>query len=67
MEVVSYQGRTAIIHRLQGLVLKIPWPAREPHASEFKNAIAVEKELLQILGDHPGIIQYVFTSITARY
>jgi len=60
MDVISNKGRTAVIYRFkEGLVCKIPWDPGHKHlAAEFEKAIAVEKQLLERLGTHTGIIRY---------
>jgi hypothetical protein len=63
MEVITYKGRTAIIYRWEkGLVCKIPWANVPEHLEkEFREAIEIEKKILEKLKGHPGIIEYVIT------
>lgn len=66
MEILSTEGRTAIVFRVaQGLVGKMPrdmhktLAGHEEFVAEVDNAFAVEKRLLDRLGDHPRIIRSV--------
>ncbi|KAF1973138.1 kinase-like protein, partial [Bimuria novae-zelandiae CBS 107.79] len=54
------KGRTAIIYRWEGgLVCKIPWTSAPKHLElEFERAIVNEKNILEKLRGHPGIIEY---------
>jgi hypothetical protein len=63
MDILSDEGRTSAVCRLRtGFVCKIPrTKVPERLRSELKNAFAVEKGLLERLGDHPGIVKYAST------
>jgi hypothetical protein len=70
MERISNEGRTSIVYRVRRgkttLACKMPrdLPYQEL-VDEIENAFAVERQLLERLGDHPGIVRYV--SISAKY
>jgi hypothetical protein len=61
MEEVGSPGRTAIVYRVtEGIVVKTPRPTfSKALESEIDNAFIVEEQLLQRLGSHPRIVQYV--------
>jgi hypothetical protein len=64
MEVLSRKGRTSTVYRVrEGLVCKVPQVLRERFRAEVENAFAVEKQLLERLGSHPGIVKYVLAAI----
>jgi len=69
MEKIGSSGRTAIVYRVGvGLVVKIPRPPfSKEHESELENAFVVEEQLLERLGDHPRIVQYVPMSTKMQF
>ena len=69
MERIGTPGRTAIVYRVgNGFVCKVPRsPGDTFLEAEFKNAFAVEKRLLERLGVHPRIVQYVPISTTVQF
>jgi hypothetical protein len=62
MDIVSAEGATSIVYRVQlGLVCKSPRRGcSERQSTWIANNFAVEELLLQRLGDHPRIVQYVY-------
>lgn len=71
METISNEGRTSVVYRVRkgktALACKMPrdLPDQESYqrlVDEIDNAFAVERKLLERLGDHPGIVRYVPTS-----
>jgi hypothetical protein len=60
MDIISQKGRTAVVHRVEeGLICKSPRSEGSvKFLAEIKNAFAVEKQLLERLGVHPGIVRY---------
>ena len=69
MDVISEDGRTAIVYRLEkGFVAKMPrdmqegLPGREEFAAETDHAFSVEVRLFERMGYHPRITPFVFTS-----
>lgn len=69
MEIISRQGRTAIVYRVgRDSVCKVPRSkGSERLIAEIDNAFVVERELLQMLGVHPRIVQYVPISTTMQF
>jgi hypothetical protein len=68
MDIISEKGRTAIVYRVErGLISKSPrTEGSEQFRAEIKNAFAVEKQLLERLGKHPRIVQYVPISTSVQ-
>jgi hypothetical protein len=68
MDIISEKGRTAVVYRVKrGLVCKSPRTIdNKGLQAEFKNAFAVERQLLERLGNHPRIVQYVPTSTSMQ-
>ncbi|KAH7405772.1 kinase-like domain-containing protein [Phaeosphaeria sp. MPI-PUGE-AT-0046c] len=60
MNIVSQKGRTSVVYRTQqGLVCKSPQPGgSERFRTDVANQFAVEKQLLERLGNHPWIVKY---------
>lgn len=69
MHIISDEGRTSVVYRLEdGLVLKLPRESIPASmATEIENAFAVERRLLERLGQHPQIVQYVPISTSRLY
>lgn len=65
MDPLGY-GRTATVHRVaDGLVCKAPWSLMDEQLrAEIDNAFVVEKRILERLGVHPRIVQYVCLATT---